>query len=134
MKVYNSKQKWNHEEFWYKCKELDDWGSCKKDYMWNPSTCDCVCNKACKIDQQLDTKRCSREKRLIGKLLLACEDEILNTTETSFDAKHVTCEKSNCFIQTISMILYAQQQSFLLVVITIIQEIKSFFKSNMWKK
>ena len=32
-------------------KELDDWGSCKNYYMWNPSTCDCDCNKACKIDE-----------------------------------------------------------------------------------
>ena len=44
--------------------------------MWNPSTCDCECNKACKIDEYLDIKNCSCEKCLIGKLLLECEDEI----------------------------------------------------------
>ena len=27
-------------------KELDDWSSCKDDYIWNPSTCECECNKA----------------------------------------------------------------------------------------
>ena len=37
----NSKQKWNHNECRCECKELDDWGSCKNDYMWNPSTCVC---------------------------------------------------------------------------------------------
>ena len=26
-------------EFW------DDCGSCKDDYMWNPSICDCECNE-----------------------------------------------------------------------------------------
>ena len=25
------------------------WGSCEDDYIWNPSTCYCDCNKACKI-------------------------------------------------------------------------------------
>ena len=30
-------------------KQLDDLGSSKKGYMWNPSTCDCECNKACKL-------------------------------------------------------------------------------------
>ena len=37
-----------------------------------------MCNKAYKTDEYLDTK-----KRLIGKLVLECEDEMLNTTETS---------------------------------------------------
>ena len=31
--VCNSKQKWNPDECLRECKELDDWGSCKGDYM-----------------------------------------------------------------------------------------------------
>ena len=31
--------------------------------------CDCEYNKACKIDEYLDIKNCSCEKRLIGKLV-----------------------------------------------------------------
>ena len=46
--------------------------------LWNPKTCDCKSNKACKIDEYLDTKNWSCEKHLIGKLVLGCEDEILN--------------------------------------------------------
>ena len=48
--------------------------------MQNPSTCNCGCNKACKIDKYLDTKYCYCKKRLIGKLVFVCEDEILNTS------------------------------------------------------
>ena len=44
-------------------------------------------NKACKVDEYLDTKNCSSKKRLIGKLVLVREDELLNTTETSPDDK-----------------------------------------------
>ena len=80
--VCNSKQKWNLNKFRCECKELDDWGSCKNDYLWNPSTCDCECNKASKICEYLDIKTCSYKNRLIGKLVLACQDEILSTTET----------------------------------------------------
>ena len=76
------------------CKELHDRGSCKKDYMWNSSKCDCQCNKACKIDEYLDIKNCSCGKGLIGKLVLKCEDEVLNTTETLPNDKKVTYEKS----------------------------------------
>ena len=49
--------------------------------MWNPSMLDFECNKACKIDKYWDTKNCSYENGRIGKLVLECEDEILNTTE-----------------------------------------------------
>ena len=48
--VCNSKQKWNHDECRCECKELDNWGSCKTYYIWNPSTSDYECNEACKID------------------------------------------------------------------------------------
>ena len=43
-------------------KELDDWSSCKDDHMGNPSTCDSVCNKACKINGYLVIKNCSTRK------------------------------------------------------------------------
>ena len=69
--------------------------------MWNPSKCDFECNKACKIDKYLDDQNCSCEKRLFGKSVLACGDEVLNTTETSLDDKKVTCEENNCLIHTI---------------------------------
>ena len=50
--------------------------------MWNPRTYDCKCNEACKINKYLYIKNYSYRKRLFGKLVLACEDEILNTTVT----------------------------------------------------
>ena len=68
--------------------------------MWNPSTCNCECNKACKINEYLDIKNYSCEKRLIGKLVLLHGDKILNTTENSLDYKKVTFEKNNCLIQS----------------------------------
>ena len=68
--VCNSKQKWSHNECRCKCKERDDWSSCKDDYTLNPSTCDCECNKTCKIGEYLDIVNCSYKKRLVGKLVL----------------------------------------------------------------
>ena len=53
-------------------------GFCEKGYKWNPSTCDCEWNKACKIDEYLDIKNCSCKTCLIAKLVLKCEDEILH--------------------------------------------------------
>ena len=75
---------------------LDDWGSCKND-MWNPSICDCERNKSCKIDEYLDITKCLCKKHLFGKLVLACENEILNTTESTL--------ANNCLIHTVSMVI-----------------------------
>ena len=60
--------------------------------------CDCECNKAYKNDEYVDIENLSFVKHLVSKLVLECEDEILNATKT-FD-KRVKCENSNCCIYT----------------------------------
>ena len=88
--AWNSKQKWNHDGCCCECKELDDSSSCKDNYMWNLCWCDCECNEA--------FKTCSCKKRLLGKLVITFEDEILNKNETSLNDKKVTCEKIASFV------------------------------------
>ena len=53
----------------------------------------------------VDIKNCSWEKRLIGKLVLECEDEVLNTTETLLNDKNVAYAKSNSIIHTILLVI-----------------------------
>ena len=53
----------------------------------------------------MSIKDCFYEKHLIRKLVLACNDEILNTTETSFYDKIVTCEKSNSINHMTSLVV-----------------------------
>ena len=122
MKLYviQSKNGVMNNEYRCECKELNDWSSCKDDYMWNPGTCDCECNKVCKVDQYLHMKKCSWEK-CIGKLVLACEDKILNTTETSLFDKKVKCEKIIALVTIFhwQLYVYYYQLSILLLVITI---------------
>ena len=70
--------------------------------MWNPSTCDCECNNACKTDEFLDIKNYSREKCQIGQLGLEFEDETLNTSEALLNDKKVAFGKSKCLVHRIS--------------------------------
>ena len=44
-------------------------------------------------------------KHLIDKLILECEDEILNTTETLHSDWKRACAKRNCLIHTISLVI-----------------------------
>ena len=73
--------------------------------MWSPSTCHCECNKAHKIDEYLDIKKCFCKKRLPGKLVLECEDGTLNMAENSRNDKRLSFTKSNCFSHNISLII-----------------------------
>ena len=50
-------------------------------------------------------KDLSFEKRLIVKLVLECEDEMLDRTDTSVDNNKEACEKDNYFIHTISLVI-----------------------------
>ena len=76
--------------------------------MWLPSTCDCECNKACKIGEYLDMKCCSCKKRVFGNLLLVFEDAILNATEVTekeFNCTTSVFHKNNCLIHTMLLVI-----------------------------
>ena len=45
-----------------------DKGICDKGCIWNPSNCECECDKLCDFGEYSDYKNCSR-KRLIDKLV-----------------------------------------------------------------
>ena len=62
-------------------------GVLAKMIIWNDSTCDCECIKACRIDEYLDIKKCLCKNRVFGKLVSVCEEEISNTTEKCIDDK-----------------------------------------------
>ena len=53
----------------------------------------------------INIKNYTCEKRPTGKLVLECQDEILNTTETILNGKRVACSKSNCLINTILFVM-----------------------------
>ena len=127
--LFNSKQKHNYDNCRFECKELEDWSSFKDVYMWNSSTCDCKCNKACKIDEYLDTKNCSRKERLFGKLLSACKDEILNKTKTSVNHKKVTYRKVYCLLFTMFLVIIS-----LLSLIVISNSCYDYFENIIQNK
>ena len=80
--VCNNKQRWNNAKCRCECKESIDKGKCDDVFFWNPSACECECDKSYNFDEYLDYASCKCGKKLIDKLVLQCEDEILNTTDT----------------------------------------------------
>ena len=58
------------------CKELIDQGICHKRITWNPSNCECECDKSCDIGEYLDYKNCKCRKKIIDKLVEECSENI----------------------------------------------------------
>ena len=78
--VCNNKQIWNSDT--RRCDFNEDFAgiiSWAKGYMWNPSTCECQCDKWCKQGQYLDHKNCVCKNKLIGRVTEECTSVINET-------------------------------------------------------
>ena len=53
-----------------------DKGICDRGYAWNPSNCECECDKSCDVGEYLDYENCKCKKRLVDKLIDECNENI----------------------------------------------------------
>ena len=60
--------------------------------MYNPSNCECECDKSCDIGEYLDYENCKCKKKLVDKLVEECTE---NIEETSLDEKTSAKVKTN---------------------------------------
>ena len=58
------------------CKELIEKGICDKGFIWNPSNCECECDKWCDVGEYLEYKNCKCRKRIADKLVEECSENI----------------------------------------------------------
>ena len=49
---------------------------CDKGFIWNPSNCDCQCDKLCDIGEYLDYKNYKCRKTIIHELVEECSENI----------------------------------------------------------
>ena len=67
--VCNNKQRWDDDKCWCEYKELIDKCVCDIGYIWNPSNCECECDKSCDVADYLDYENCKCRKRLVDRLV-----------------------------------------------------------------
>ena len=53
-----------------------DKGVCNKGFIWNPSNCECECDKSCDVGEYLDYKNCKYRKKVADKLAEECTETI----------------------------------------------------------
>ena len=68
-KCLNNKQRWNQDKSRCECrKELIDKRIYDRGFIWNPSKCDCECDKLCDIGEYLDYKNCKCRRKFVNWL------------------------------------------------------------------
>ena len=78
--VFNNKQCWNDHKCRYK--GLIDKIVCDKEFIWNPSNCECQCYKSCDFSEFLDYKNCKCKKSLKLVKSSSAEESTENIEET----------------------------------------------------
>ena len=91
----------NNDKCPCECKELVDKGVCDKEYAWNPSNCECECDKSCDVGEYLDYENCKCRKRLIDKLVDDCTETVEEEVEIVSESKN----KCNSF--TVYIVLFS---------------------------
>ena len=75
-------------------------------FIWNPSICECECDKSCAIGQYLDYANCKCRKRLIDKLVAESSEDINGNemihTVTLNDHKEI-CNSSTIYITLLAI-------------------------------
>ena len=57
-------------------KELVDKEICDKGFIWNPSNCECECDRSYDIGQYLDYRNCMCRNSTVDKLVEKCTNDI----------------------------------------------------------
>ena len=74
-----------------------DNGRCDNRFTWNPSTCECECDKSCDVGEYSDYGNCKCRKKLIDKLVEKCKENvdgnemIYNTTLNDYEKVCKSC-------------------------------------------
>ena len=98
--ICNNKQRWNKDKCRCEYKELNDKGVCDKGFIFDPSNCECECDKSCNISQYLDYSDCRCKKKLIDPLNEECNE---NNNETKIVNITVKNENSSCKVYIVLM-------------------------------
>ena len=120
------KQRWNKDISRCECKEWIDQRVCDKGFIWNPSNCECGCDKVYDVSEDLDYENCKCRKNLVDELV----DECTETVEEVKLAKITLAEDENkykCTSCTVYIVL-------VIVVFTICAGIILFITISLWLK
>ena len=96
--ICNSKQRWNVDKYRCECKELIDKGVCDKGFIFNPSNCECECDKSCSSGEYLDFSNCKCRKKLVDPLVEECTENIEETKLVNITVENENNGRCNSYV------------------------------------
>ena len=71
--------------------------------IWNPSNCECECDKSCDVGVYLDYENCKCMKKLVDKLIEECtetveEVKLAKITSAEHENKHKCSSSTPCIV------------------------------------
>ena len=78
---------------------------CDKGFIWNPSNCQCACDKSYGMGQYLDYKSCVCSNSLVDKLVEEC-DNVIDGDKIYNETLNVTL-LNECISCTLYVVLFA---------------------------
>ena len=105
---------------WCECEELTDKGVCDKAFIWNPSNCECACDKTWDIGEYLDYENCKCRKKLVDEFTENIEEVKLAKISLAENENNYKC--SSC---TVHIMLFW-------IVFTIFTGITTYFIYYNW--
>ena len=96
--VCKNKKRRNNDKCKCERKELIAKGICDKGFIWNPSNCECKCDKSCDVGEYLDYANCKCRKRLINKVDEECTENIdeVKISEITLRKLHSAEDENKC--------------------------------------
>ena len=78
---------------------------CDKGFIWNPSNCECECDKSCNIGEYLDYENCKCRKKLIDRLVDECTETVEEVKPTIIilaeNENENSYKRSSCTVYTV---------------------------------
>ena len=81
-----------------------------KGFIWNPSSCECECDKSCDVGEYLDYKNCKCRNKLVDELVEECIENIDGNKmlhNETLDVIPLNDYKKVCNSCTIYIVLFA---------------------------
>ena len=97
---------------------------CDKGFIWNPSNCECECDKACDVGEYLNYENCKCRKKIVEKLVEECTETVeeMKLATITLAKNENKYKGSSC---TLNIVL-------IIVVFTICAEISTCFVYYIW--
>ena len=83
---------------------------CNKGFIWNPSNCECECDKACDVAEYLDYENCNCRKEIVDKLVDECTETVeeMKLAKITLAENENSCKCCSCAVYTVLFWIFLQ--------------------------